>query len=201
MKNQRNQMIALVVLVIGWAVYWHFYVKVPRALVAAKAAAAKAARADSPLQLRFRKIRAEMDALYHYRISPAAFNGEGNPFRIPKGMDVSADSGAAAADASSRTGPVEQVPIGPPPPDYGEKLLRSAIAAMKIGGVVTLNGTTQLTVDGQLHKEGDEFAAKVANSKGQLRPVLVKIRNLTTSSVTLALESDGGGAEIRVRLN
>jgi hypothetical protein len=120
---------------------------------------------------------------------------------MQKGIDALADSNAATADATSKSGQAEQTPIGLPPPDYSEKLLKSAIAAMRIGGVVTLNGTTQLTVDGQLHKEGDEFTARVPNSKGQLNPVLVRIKNLTSSSVTLALESEGGGAEIKVRLN
>jgi hypothetical protein len=201
MKNQRNQMIALVVLVIGWALYWHFYIKVPHALVAAKVAAAKAAKADSLLQQRFHKVRSEMDALYHYRISPAAFSAKDNPFRIQKGLDPSSESSAATTDATPKSGSTEQIPIGPQAPDFAEKLLKTAIAAMKIGGVVSMNGTTQLTVDGQLHKQGDEFTAKVPNSKGQPTPVLIKIKTLTTSSVTLVLESDGGGAEMKLRLN
>ena len=204
MKNQRNQIIALVVLVIGWALYWHFFVSVPHALVstvAAKTAAAKAAKPDSLLQLRFRRIRFEMDALYHYRISPASFDAKGNPFRIQTGVNGSNDSSATSADTTSKTGPAEQIPIGPPPPDFAEKLLKSAIAAMRIGGVVTRNGTTQLTVDGQLHREGDEFTAKVVNSKGQINPVLIRIKNLSTSAVTLSLESEGGGAEMKVRIN
>ncbi len=202
MKNQRNQLIALVVLVIGWAVYWHFYIKVPHNQVAAKAAAAKAAKADSLLQTRFRKVRAEMDALYHYRIKPVPFDTQWNPFRIPRGMEAIADSGGSAADNSAKAGPQDSTPAGPPPPDYADKLLKSAVASMKIGGVVTLNGITQLTVDGELHKEGDEFAARILNSKGQIRPILIKIVHLSTSSVTLALgSSEGGGAELRVRLN
>jgi hypothetical protein len=202
MKNQRNQMIALVVLVIGWALYWHFFIKVPHALVAAKAAEAKAAtKSDSLLQQRFHKVRGEMDALYHYRISPAAFDAKGSPFRIPKGMDGAAETSQAAAEANGRAGASDQIPIGPQAPDFAEKLLKSAIAAMRVGGVVTMGGTTQLTVNGELHKEGDEFTTRVPNSKGQLSPVLIKIKTLTTSSVTLSLESDGGGAEMKLRLN
>jgi hypothetical protein len=200
MKNQRNQVIALVVLIIGWAAYWHFYIKMPQ-LKVAQAAAAKATKSDSLLQIRFRKVRSEMDALYHYRINPAAFNAQSSPFRIPRGMEGPGDGGNAAADSALKALPSDSASNGPLPPDSAEKLLRSAVASMRIGGVVTLNGTTQLTVDGQLHKEGDEFAARVPISKGQVKPILIKIKLLSTSSVTLVLESEGGGAEIRVRLN
>ena len=175
MKNQRNQMIALVVLVIGWALYWHFYIKMPKALVAAKAAAAaKVIKSDSLLQQRFHKVRAEMDALYHYRISPTAFDGRQSPFRIQKGMDGAAGMATVAVETSSKASPSEQGSSGPQPPDVAEKVLKTAIAAMRIGGVVSMNGTIQLTVDGQLHKEGDEFTAKVPNAKGHLNSVLIK---------------------------
>jgi hypothetical protein len=200
MKNQRNQLIALVVLVIGWAAYWHFFIKVPRTVVVVKAPTVKVVKADSLLQIRLHKIRAEMDSLYHYRINPATFDTQWNPFRIPKGMEGSAESGGAPLDLTAKTALADSSQAGPSP-DYAEKLLKSAIASMRIGGVVTLNGITQLTVDGQLHKEGDEFTAKVPTSKGQLKFVLIRIRLLSTSSVTLVLESEGGGAEMRVRLN
>jgi hypothetical protein len=200
MKKQSNQVIALVVLVIGWALYWHFFIKVPHAVVVAKTPSVKVAKADSLLQIRLRKVRAEMDSLYHYRINPAAFDSQWNPFRIPKGMEGSADLGSAAPDLATKAASTDSAQAGQAP-DYAEKLLKSAIASMRIGGVVTLNGTTQLTVDGQLHKDGDEFTAKVPTSKGQLKFVLIKIRLLSTSSVTLVLESEGGGAEVRVRLN
>jgi hypothetical protein len=202
MNKQKNQLIALVALVLGWALYWHFYIKMPHKTVAAKAETAKATKADSLLVQRFHRVRAEMDAMYHYRLKPSPFDASGDPFRIPKGMEDTSDTGTtAAADANPKGLAADTAASGPPPPDYGEKLLKSAVAGMKIGGVVTLNGITQLTVDGALHKEGDEFAAKVLNAKGQPRPILVRIRHLTTSSVTLVLESDGGGAELRVRLN
>jgi len=199
MKNQRNQVIALLVLVIGWAVYWQFFVNVPKTQVAAQTAAAKAAKADSLLQIRFRRIRFETDALYHYRIKPTAFDATHNAFRLPNGGG-SGDAGALAADGASK--PAAQDAFGPPTPDYAANLLKAAVASMRIGGVVTLNGTTQLTVDGELHKEGDEFTAKVLNSKGVLKSVLIKIKQLSTSSVTLLLDvSEGGGAEQKVRLN
>jgi hypothetical protein len=200
MKKQSNQVIALVVLVIGWALYWHFFIKVPHVVVVATTHSVKVAKADSLLQIRLRKVRSEMDSLYHYRINPAPFDSQWNPFRIPKGMEGSADLGSAAPDLATRAAPTDSAQTGQAP-DYAEKLLKSAIASMRIGGVVTLNGTTQLTVDGQLHRDGDEFTAKVPTSKGQLKFVLIKIRLLSTSSVTLVLESEGGGAEIRVRLN
>ena len=81
-------------------------------------------------------------------------------------------------------------------PEVGDVLLNHAIAGLKIGGVVTLGDTTQLTVDAQLHKEGDVFTTKV-----QGRLVLIRIKLLSTSSVTLALDDPNQGtAEKRVRL-
>src|ERR1700677_798617 len=112
MENQRNQVIALVVLIIAWAAYWHFYVKVPHAAVAAKAAEEKAAKADNLLVLRFHRIRAEMDALYHYRINPDPFDAKWNPFRIPKGMEGPTDAGTAAPDGILKSGLTEGAPIG-----------------------------------------------------------------------------------------
>jgi hypothetical protein len=77
-----------------------------------------------------------------------------------------------------------------------EGILKQAVAAVRIGGVVTMDGVTQLTVDGQLHKEGDVFAARVLT-----RLVLVKVKSLSTDTATLSLEgSSAGFAEIRVRL-
>ena len=65
-----------------------------------------------------------------------------------------------------------KVPLnGPPPPGYAASLLNQAIAEVRIGGVMTRNGTTQLTVDGQLHREGDVFTAKVLS-----KLVLIKIK-------------------------
>lgn len=81
-------------------------------------------------------------------------------------------------------------------PEGGEVLLKHAIELTKIGGVVTMNDTTQLTVDGQLHKEGDLFTARVHS-----RLVGIRIKKLTNTSVTLALDDpDAGTAEMRIRL-
>ncbi len=121
-----------------------------------------------------------MDALYHYRIKPQPFDTGGNPFRILTAKYV--------PDAN----PGKGLPLG----SGAESILKQAIAAVRIGGVVTMDGVTQLTVDGQLHKEGDVFAARVLT-----RLVLVKVKSLSTDTATLSLEgSSAGYAEIRVRL-
>jgi hypothetical protein len=82
------------------------------------------------------------------------------------------------------------------PPEFGEGLLAHAFALTRLGGVVTMNDTTQLTVNGELKKENDVFTTKV-----QGRLVLIRIKKLTTSVVTLALDDPAAGiAEMKVRL-
>ncbi len=201
MNKQRTQVIALVVLVIGWAVYWHFFIKVPRSEAPASKAAARVSQSETLLRSRFKRVRAEMDALYHYRLKPVAFDGQWNAFRMPAGMDLMAEAGQASAEPASKT-PSAPVPAAPLTIDSAQTLLRTAVANMKIGGVVTLNGITELTVDGQLHREGDVFSTKIQSVKGPPRSVIILIRRLTTASVTLALgDAEAGGAELRVRLN
>ncbi|HMD60162.1 MAG TPA: hypothetical protein VKG78_01955 [Opitutaceae bacterium] len=194
MKKQRNQVIALVLLLVFWAVLWRVVVKKsPAPPPAAKEAPAKQTQAESLLKGRFRRVRSEMDALYHYRIKPVPFNAHWNPFRIPGVVDAP----PAGASASKSEG----VQLGIPPPDISETLLKGAIAAVRVGGVVTRNGTVQLTVDGQLHKEGDVFTVKVQTSKNLVQSVAVRIKQLSEAAVTFALEDpESGNAEVRVRL-
>jgi hypothetical protein len=200
MKSQRNQLIILAALIIAWAVSWQLTVnknRVPAAAPQPAARSAKAASQDSLLKARFRRVRAEMDSLYHYRIKPAPFDAHWNPFRMPAMMLVSTGEKAQAATAdNSKNKPVDQSQQTTGTPELDEALLAHAIAGMRIGGVVTLGDTTQLTVDGQLHKEGDVFPTKV---RGRL--VLIRIRHLSVAAVTLALgDPNQGTAEIRVRL-
>ena len=199
MKSQRNQLIVLGALIVIWAVSWR--------LTAVRNAAPKppppatpavrAAAQDSLLKIRFRKVRSEMDGLYHYRIKPAPFDAHWNPFRMPALMLVSSAEKTQAATAdNSKLKPSDQSQQSQAAPEVGEALLSHAIAGLRIGGVVTRDNTTQLTVDGQLHKEGDAFTTKVHG-----RPVLIRIKHLSTASVTLALDDpDTGSAEARVRL-
>jgi hypothetical protein len=88
-------------------------------------------------------------------------------------------------------------PLAPSAPDeFGDTLLAHAVALIHIAGVVVMNDTTQLNVDGQLHKQGDVFTVKIRS-----RLVLIRIKNLSTTFVTLALDDpDAGTAETRVRL-
>jgi hypothetical protein len=196
MNKQAKQMLALVALLILWAVSWHFN-RIPSAPPSAiKTKAAKAAQQDSMLKMRFHKVRAQMDGLYHYRIKPAPFDSKDNPFRIPAFM---AQAAAAKDDAANPTKSATVDVIAPVegPPESGDILLKHAIAATQMGGVVTMNDTTRINVNGELHKQGDVFTATV---KGKL--VLLRIKRLTTEYVILALDDpSAGNAEARVRLN
>jgi hypothetical protein len=136
-----------------------------------------------------------MDALYHYRIKPTPFNPRWNPFRLPGVSDVQ------PGNLTAQKATTEASQTGIPSPDIAENLLKSAISVARIGGVVTMNGTVQLTVGAQLHKEGDIFTVKVLNPKTQVQSVRIRIKQLSEAAVTLALEdSDVGSAEIKVRL-
>ena len=204
MKKQSTQLIALVSLVVIWAVLWRLYIRIPADTTpaVAKPAPAKTTPADSLLKTRFRRVRSDMDALYHFRTKPAAFDAEWNPFRVPAGVELSAEGAVASAPNASKVTVPEIPPTGPMAQDYAQNLLRSAVATMKIGGVVILNGAIQLTVDGKLHKEGDVFPTRVQNAKGQGRTLMIGIKRLTTESVTLVLEDpQASGASVKVRLN
>ena len=215
MKKQSTQLIFLVSLVVIWAVLWHLYIKVPHneTPTSAPPPPPKANQSENLLRTRFHRVRAEMDVLYHYRLKPVPFDATWDPFRVPQGIDLSSDSGNVSTQGSQKTAQLEPTLNGPLPPDYAAKLLKSAIASLKIGGVVTLKGMTALTVDvitplikaifgGQLHREGDVFSTKIPNSKGQFRSVILLVKHLSTESVTLALvDSEAGSAEVKVRLN
>jgi hypothetical protein len=196
MNKQAKQMLALVALLIAWAISWRLN-RIPTAPPSAiKTKAAKAAQQDSLLKMRFHRVRAQMDGLYHYRIKPAPFDTKDNPFRIPAFM---AQAAAAREEAANPAKPTTVDVIAPVegPPESGDILLKHAIEALQMGGVVTMNDTTRLNVNGELHKQGDVFTATV---KGKL--VLLRIRRLTTSFVVLALDDpSAGNAEARVRLN
>jgi len=199
MKSQRSQLITLVVLIIIWAISWRI-VRTPTPPPSVmKTTAAKAPVQDSPLKTRFHKIRAEMDGLYHYRIKPTPFDASGNPFRISAAMAISEsshESSGTLKDVSKPTATPAEAVQPQAAPEGGEVLLKHAIEVTRIGGVVTMNDATQLTIDGQLHKEGDLFTARVHS-----RLVGIRIKRLTTTSVTLALDDpDAGTAEMRIRL-
>ena len=196
MKNQRNQLIALAVLLILWAISWRLTrIPPPPPSEIKTTAAAKSTQQDSLLKTRFHRVRSEMDSLYHYRIKPAPFVTHGNPFRI-SGV-VPASQGEGVGSQSLRASSAGAIVASPSDvPERGEALLRHAIELARIGGVVTMGGTTMLTVDGQLHKEGEVFTTKVKAVQ-----VLIRIKHLSTSFVTLALDDPAAGsAEAKVRL-
>ena len=194
MKKQHTQVTILVLLVIFWALVWHFFISVHPATTSAGPEPTKAVQAESLLRTRFRRVRAEMDALYHYRTKPPPFDAHGNPFRIPGVTDAPAAKAVkvSAMDAS-------QLEIRPP--DFAESLLKSAISTVRIGGVVTLHGTIQLTLGGQLHREGDVFTANLQTSKTEFKPIRIRIRSLSEAAVVFALEdAEVGNAEFTVHL-
>jgi hypothetical protein len=204
MKKQITQVIALVSLLLVWAVLWRLFIRVPPRNVPppAKPVAAKVAPGDSLLRARFRKVRTEMDALYHYRTKPTPFDTQIDPFRIPPGMELLAESESPGTTLSTKKPPADSGPVGPITPDLAQSVLKSAVANLRFGGVVTLNGAIKVTIDGQLHKEGDVFSTKVPGPKGLLRNLTLRIKHLSAASATIALaEPEAGGAEIRVRLN
>jgi hypothetical protein len=64
-----------------------------------------------------------------------------------------------------------------------------------------MKGTIQLTVDAQLHKQGDVFTARVPTSSTESKPIRIRIRQLSEAAVTFALDDpDAGNAELKVRL-
>ena len=194
-KKQRNQLIALVALLVVWAVLWHFFIKVRPPPPPPAKEVAKTAQTESPLKIRFRRVRAEMDVLYHYRLKPIPFNAHWNPFRIPGVSDVQ----PAAASASKAPGSAQ---LGVSPLDSSETLLKNAVSTVRVGGIVTRNGAVQLTVDGQLHKEGDVFTVRVQGFKNQqAQSVAIRIKQLSEAVVTFALDDpEAGNAELKIRL-
>ena len=199
MKKQSNQIIFLLTLLVVWAVVaWRLKVignTAAQTSEAAKAKATKTAQQDNPLTARFHRVRNEMDALYHYRIKPVPFDTTANPFRMPPGLAMLADeSKASAPEANAKTGTPPPAPASAA--EFGEVLLRHVISTARIEGVVTLNGVSQININGQLHREGDVFTLRLLN-----RLVLIRVKYLSTSYVTLALEDpENGTAQQRVQL-
>jgi hypothetical protein len=192
MTKQTKNLIALGVLIVLTGISYRYNRIVTPTPPVAKTQAAKAAQQDSPLKSRFRRVRAEMDGLYHFRIKPVPYDSSANPFRLSAGMGPPvAESQPASASKSA-----EQALLSASTDELGESLLAHALSMTRLGGVVVMNDTTQLNVDGQLHKEGDVFTVKVRS-----RLVLIRIKNLSTTFVTLTLDDpEAGNAEMKVRL-
>jgi hypothetical protein len=202
MTKQNKNLIVLGCLVVAWAISWRVN-RIPDAVVVApKTKAVKQAAQETMLTMRFHRIRAEMDGLYHYRLKPLPFEPEGNPFRLPSFMTTE-DSKPVVDDAlptpsrGAKAPVVDAAPVAAEPSESGATLLQHAIEATRIGGVVTMNDTSELNVNGELHKEGEVFTVRV-----KARLVLIRIKRLTTSFAIMALDDpEAGTAEMRVRLN
>jgi hypothetical protein len=197
MSKQNKNLIALAVLVIATLISWR-YNRIPaQPHSVIKTMAAKAVQQDNPLKARFRKIRLEMDALYHYRSKPAAFIADPSPFRLPPGMETSemakgpAFPSGGQGDKAVQVVPTENVAL-----EAGDALLSHAISLMHIGGMITMNSVSQIAINGQLRKQGDVFTVRV-----QTRLVLIKVRALAPGTMTLALDDpDAGTASARLKL-
>jgi hypothetical protein len=198
MNKQAKQVLTLVVLLVLWGISWRVN-RLPTVTVVAemKAKAAKATQADNLLSMRFHRVRAQMDGLYHYRIKPPVFDTKANPFRLPSYMME--DTIETDIPASKSKGPLVEAaaPVPEAPAESGDLLLKHAIDTIHMGGVVTFGDATEININGELKKEGDVFTVTVKS-----RLVLLRIRHLTTSYVVLALDDPAAGnAEARVRLN
>jgi hypothetical protein len=194
MKKQRNQVIALVLLCATWGALWLFYFRThPTAPPNPQAPAAKTPLVDSLLRIRFRRVRAEVDALYRYRTNPPPFEARYNPFRIP------GETEAPVVTIAKTTTDLSQQNARPP--DFAESLLKNAVSNVRVGGVVSRQGSIQLTIGGQLHKEGDVITANIPTSKGPFKPVHIRLVQLTEDTAVFALEdSETGNAEYTVHL-
>jgi hypothetical protein len=191
MTKQTKNLIALGVLIVATGISYRYNRVVAPTSSAIKTLEARAAQQNNPLKARFHRVRAEMDGLYHFRIKPIPFDSSANPFRLSAGMGLASAEQQPAAGSKS----AEQVPSSAPE-EFGDALLAHALSVTRLGGVVVMNDTTQLNVDGQLHKEGDVFTVKVRS-----RLVLIRIKNLSTTFVTIALDDpEAGKAEMKVRL-
>jgi hypothetical protein len=194
MTKQNKNLIALAVLIVATGISYRINRIVPPVIpLVSKAQAAKAAQQDNPLAARFRRVRAEMDGLYHYRIKPIPFDNSANPFRLSTDIEIATAPPQPAAITKAVS---ERIPVAASKDELGDALLAHAIAVARLGGVVVMNDTTQLIVDGQLHKEGDVFTVKVRS-----RLVLIRIKYLSTTFATLSLDDPQSGvAEIKIGL-
>jgi hypothetical protein len=201
MKKQTKNLVVLGFLLVAWAVSWRLN-RIPESVVVrAQAKVVKPVAQETMLTMRFHRIRAEMDGLYHYRLKPVPFEPQGNPFRLPSFMQVEDSKPAAEETETLNRGPKapanDAAPVAAEPAETGATLLKHAIAVTRIGGVVTMNDTSELNVNGELHKEGEVFTARVKN-----KLVLIRIKKLTTTIAIMALDDpEAGSAEMRVRLN
>jgi hypothetical protein len=196
MKKDTKQILFLVGLSLAWLVSWRLNRQPEAPPPPATKKTARESALESPLTMRFRRIRAETDALYHYRLKPIPFSFDNNPFRLPPSMESEDDQPKPPPAASApKSGVVVVTPAAQS--DTGETLLRKTIQSARIGGVVTMNGISQLNVNGELHKEGEVFSARLGT-----RLILIKIKKLTTTYAIMALDDpESGGAEMRIKLN
>jgi len=194
-KKETQQLLVLLALCVAWFISWRFN-RVPEVPPPVPKKQVRESAQETPLTIRFKRIRKEMDALYHYRLKPIPFSLESNPFRMPVSMEAEDDTPKPPPNPAAPKSSVVQVAPSAQA-ETGDALLRHTIQSARIGGVVTLNGVSQLNVNGELHKEGEVFAARLGT-----RLILIRIKKLTTTYAIVALDDpQSGDAELRIKLN
>jgi len=143
---------------------------------------AEPASTPSTTNPRFKQTHAHIEALFqNRRTSAKAPDPRQNPFRT----------------AGELLPSVVQAPVSPgenappaPAPSSDEDLLRQAVATLKVGGIVLIDGRAQLTINKDTYKEGDILTARV-----QAVPVYLRIRQITSNSIVFVLNN----AELTLR--
>ena len=119
-------------------------------------------------------MRAKIDALFRHRNeAPPPLDPKANPFR---GSLVVVVPGAAGSTAGGGV-------IGPPPAPVNPELqmLQQAAAALKVAGVIQINGRDHLIINQAPYKEGDVI---IARAKGQ--PVYLRLKVISRFTFTLS---------------
>ena len=136
------------------------------------AAAAKSAAAP-PLSPRFLQVRAKIDALFRHRNeAPPVIDPKANPFRGSIGVVA---PGSAGATAGGGVAPVPSAPVNPE-----LQLLQLAAAALKVAGVIQINGRDHLIINQAPYKEGDVIIARAKN-----QPVYLRLKAISRFTFTL----------------
>ncbi|HWA09430.1 MAG TPA: hypothetical protein VG838_08280 [Opitutaceae bacterium] len=118
---------------------------------------------------RAKQTRDRLDLLFRHHNEPAPAPGPNqNPFRPPAG------TAATTPVAANQT----EEPAAIPTSD--DLLLKQAVGALKITGIVKkLDGEINVTINGELYKEGGIITARAQGS-----PLYLRIRRISANSVT-----------------
>ncbi|MDD3179084.1 MAG: hypothetical protein PHQ04_01895 [Opitutaceae bacterium] len=123
------------------------------------------------------QTRAKIDTLYRNRLrpppSPAAHT---DPFRIGEAVDSTTRDAPPSADSSAITS--EAIPVS------DSVILQHVADGLRINGLVKIGGRLHVVLNESTYKEGDILSARYQGS-----PVLLRVRRITPTQVTLALNA------------